>query len=278
MPMKTKVTEKNMMNVMGKINTFFKKDVKEDKGIVNKIVGFKNELTISGIQYDRPIYHRERLFTSYTGFCKIHHMRKEILEKKKEGKPSPFHKTDALLAICTPQSPDCIPICIGDTVEIVGTKMMVKTNTLGRYHTRTFLQMPVSVNEKADEIKIAVLNNLLWFCDDSIWNDIFEDDILTAIHINSEISHSLSNFVSQIDFANETGIKSLEIATANFDCYVPNDDVKFKFNVNIDAILKGDMDNAMYIELGSEIYKDTYCVVSAAMYTAEDFVTEEEDI
>ena len=129
----------------------FKKDVKEDKGLVNKIVGFKNELSISGIQYDRPIYQKERLFASYTGYCKIHHMRKEMLEKKKEGKPSPFHKTDALLAICTPQSPDCIPIYIGDTVEIAGTKMMVKTNIFGRYHTRTFLQMPVSASEKAAE-------------------------------------------------------------------------------------------------------------------------------
>lgn len=275
MPMKTRVTEKNMMNVMGKINTFFKKDVKEDKGLVNKVVGFKNELSISGIQYDRPIYQKERLFASYTGYCKIHHMRKEMLEKKKEGKPSSFHKTDALLAICTPQSPDCIPICIGDTVEIAGTKMLVKTNTFGRYYTRTFLQMPVSASEKAAEIKSAVLNNLLWFCDDSMWIDIFEgDDVSTVLHINSEISHALSNFVSGIDFENETGVKTLEMTTGDLDCYVPNDDVKFKFNVNIDAVLKGDMNNAMYIELGSEVYKDTYYVVAAAMYTADDFVTE----
>lgn len=242
--MKTKLNEKNAANVMGKVNTFFKKNVKEDLGIKKVEVGTRDILDDNGrLLCKFPIFENQQVFVSYSGRCDVHWLRKELLEKIKNGsRISRFDNTDCLLAISTPYDSDCVPISIGDTVEFKGNQLIVKHSYYkGSCSTRRFVQMDITPEELLNEKKNGLYSQLTWFCDDSMWWDMaMEEFDGMAIEINcirNEIYNAFSYFIDNLDLSklDETFRRTINMKDISEDHYVRNDDFSFDIIVDMKA-------------------------------------------
>lgn len=275
--MRTKITERNAANVMGKVNTFFKKDVKEDLGMKMVEVGREPVFDERGkLFWEKPIWEEQRVFVSYTGRCDVHWLRKEYLKKVKNGERIFTHdKTDCLLAISTPYDTDCLPISIGDTVELKGNQLIVKRCIMnGCYSIRRFVQTVVNSEERTAELKHGLYSHLTWFCDNSLWWDIAMEEFHgMACEINcidSEIHHAFGNLIEEIDLSQATGTfrKTISMKDIAEDHYVDNDDFEFDIIVDVDAI-KTDANKIFSIILdGKEV--DSYGVISKAFVRNDD--------
>lgn len=78
--MRTKITERNMYNVMGKVNTFFKKNVMQDLGEKERLAGHKNCEILGMENFEIPYYKTYHAYSAYPGTCHVHHLRKAILK------------------------------------------------------------------------------------------------------------------------------------------------------------------------------------------------------
>lgn len=123
--MMTKVTERNMGAVMGKINKFLSRPTKIYEGRKPVYIGTKLE---NSTYVD--IFRDEEIYTPFIGKCEEHWRRKEIRKKPVEyritGDEYTMHNT--LLAISDDYETNCIPIMAGFFVEITGDKMVIKQN------------------------------------------------------------------------------------------------------------------------------------------------------
>lgn len=245
--MRVKVSEKNAASVMGKINIFFRKEVKEDIGLKMVQVGSEDIFGERGrLLWKKPIWEEKNVFQSYTGRCYVHALREKYLEKMKNGeRVSNYDKTDCLLAISTPYNTDCIPISIGDVIELKGNQLVIKHSYLkGLYSTRKFIQLASTKEEKVDELKRGLFNHLTWFCDDSMWYDIaadeFEGMMIDVNCVNREIQHAFAHFIDEIDLSQASGTfrKTISMKDIAEDYYVRNDDFNFDIVVNLDAVDK----------------------------------------
>lgn len=271
--MKTKLNERNAANVMGKINTFLKKNVKEDHGIHERVVGWESDEEVDGSVWERPVYATERVLTAFEGACSVHHIRKEILKKKKNGEHLLSYEkgNTCLLAIYQNGNCDCIPLSVGDTVEITSTRMVLTRNILGNYSVRTFVQAECTEEEKDNAIKSGLMNHLQWFTDATCWIDLFEGtgvDSLDVIRANNELDSILCNFISSLDLSDQ-GIASFDVdLDEQEDMWTYNDGVKFTFFADLDAIRANDGD-FFWIEFNGEKQHDTYGVMYACFNTDE---------
>lgn len=123
--MMTKVTERNMGAVMGKINKFLSKPTKIYEGRKPVYIGTKLQ---DSTYVD--IFRDEEIYTPFIGKCEEHWRRKEIRKKPVEdritGEEYTMHHT--LLAICDDYETNCIPIMAGFSVEITGDRMVIRQN------------------------------------------------------------------------------------------------------------------------------------------------------
>lgn len=269
--MRTKINERNAANVMGKINNFFKGDVKEDLGIRDVQVGTNNIYDSYGyLLWERPVFEKQRVLVSYSGKCDVHYLRKEFLRKIKNNERI-FSRLGAecLLSISTPYDTDCIPLSIGDIVELKGNKLTVKHAYIpGCYSKRTFVKASISKGEKAAEIKRGLHKNLMWFCDDTMWAEIaaeeFRFNMLEVHAINREIERAFSDMIEKINFSNPSGhfSKVINMKEISNDIFVYNNDFSFEISINLDAVGK-DSNDIFNIELDGRNV-DTFGVICKA--------------
>lgn len=126
--MRTKINDRNWAVTMGRINTFFKKSVKEDCGI-GMVLNTEDYIydEESGEFNEVPKYTEQRIFKAYPGRCKKHFLYQNYLDKRKEGSCILVQeKNNTRIALSTAHSTSCVPISIGDIVELSSNKLVIK--------------------------------------------------------------------------------------------------------------------------------------------------------
>ena len=177
-----KVTEKNMMSVMGKINTFFRKNVVEDKGIKKIPVGEKT-CEVDGYKFPITIYEDGQLFLPFIGICTVHPCYKDGFR----------HVSNVLLSVADKYSNNCIPIYDGAKVELKGTMLRIQCMWPGcginpKY--TTFIQRDYSKEERIKHIARRLAST---YADNLFEADSFEG---SNKHCNTEWLSTIVRFVT----------------------------------------------------------------------------------
>lgn len=113
------------------------------------------------------------------------------------------------MSISTSYSGDCIPISVGDIVEIKGNQLTVRNSYfLGDYSYHRFIQKEYEAKEVEEVIKTGLCDTFVWFTDDSCWEDLVPSGLrhLNLTHLNNAIYQAMIDFVYEIDFMNTQGI------------------------------------------------------------------------
>lgn len=264
--MRVKLNEKNMYSVMGKINTFFKKDVKLDEGIKKSMNTKVLEEIYQGIYtHEDKLYDSVHVFSSYSGYCQEHWIRKEDRIQQKNGDYR-LHKDLAkklLLAISSKFYGDSIPLSIGDIVEFHGNRLDVISM---EFNNKSFIQMDVSQDELVNEMKHGISGQLLWFTDDSMWIDYFKGNVLDVISVERSISETLYNAINEIDFSKDELFKKVITTKEMDDCWRVPDDFEFTFIVDLAAFKDNSKkESFLSIEFRGEKCHDIYPLVDFIM-------------
>jgi len=199
--MEMKVTERNIGNVMGKINKFLSKPTRKYVGKKMVQVGYEN-IEIFGENVKQPVYEERDTYVPFVGLCEEHYLRKEARKKAKEERRwEDNHKLhNCLLSISDNYETNCIPIMAGFTVNITGDRMIIKENDIYHYvnlfgkvssHKEKdrssyvyFYHMPISEEELKDRQVHAMhcgMDYLFesYYCGGSFY-DYFDSDFMVS--------------------------------------------------------------------------------------------------
>ena len=292
--MKVRVTTRNAAAVMGKINTFLRKETKEYVGLRQHKVGVKEE-TFDGHTFKMPVWEERETYVPLMAKCEEHHVHKEIRKKIKKGEKL-FHDdmhqyNRVLLAISDKYRTNCIPILAGYEVSITGDKMTIKENDVvfeipefnGKVRRmknkekstyRTFYHMPFSEEEKQQKVKEGVsalfdLCNQIYYCVD-LYDMDYPDWIKSSIRsLHSDLSRSVCDILDADDF----DLTKDEIVE---NLYYDEDDCEskkeVKVHINLAAIRDG-IDHAgkeaFFFTCGDEVFDDLYPLVENGLLGEE---------
>ena len=295
-----KVTEKNMFTVMGHINAFFKKDTCRYIGIKNHQVGSKT-VTYEDFSYEQPIYEARKTYVPYIGSCQVHHIRKRIIKKQKNGEKlfmSDIDSKNVLLAICDKYSNCCIPIKEGFDVSIKGNMMVIKENdvysishsfsgkkTYFRMKEKStyeyFYHMPISDEERLEASRNGIYNmhevaDQGYFMEDfyDMHNEMYAD---AAREMHGDITRQLFNKFDKIDM----NCSEVDLKIYFYDSDFEGD--YFLTHINVEAIRNGldkCNENAYYFAYDGEKFYDLLALINYYYYKnfhQDDCCEEEED-
>lgn len=284
--MRVRVTTKNAAAVMGKINTFLRKETKEYVGLRQHKVGIKEE-SFGDETFKMPIYEERETFVPLMARCEEHHIHKEIREKIKKGERL-FHDdmhqyNRVLLAISDKYRTNCIPILAGYEVSITGDKMTIKENDVcyelvgfdgkvtrmknkDKSSYSTFYHMPFSEEERMSKIKEGVsamfdVCNQIYYCVD-LYDMDYPDWIKSSIRsLHSDLTRSVCDILDADDF---DLTKDEIIETLYYDADYCESKKEVKVHINLAAIRNG-IENAgkeaFFFTCGDEVFDDLYPLI-----------------
>lgn len=192
--MRTRVTERNMFAIMGKINKFLQKDTRRYVGIKTHKVGVRME-KFGNEEYPVPILEEKETYLPFIGGCHEHWIRRDIREKMKKGdrifKDDMRQYHEVLLAVYDCHEMECIPIKAGFTVEITGDRMTIRENDVvyknniagehvcirnkERSSYQNFYHMEIPEEEKREETRKSLYSTLSSVYDSVLMEDFYEE-------------------------------------------------------------------------------------------------------
>lgn len=283
-----KVTKANMATVMGNVNRFFRKNVKEYLGELNQEVGSK-VIDFQGEKILAPVYEKRPTYEPFIGECHVHPMRQRYLEKiKNHERVFPHEEQDAqrvLLAIHDKYSAYVIPIHEGFDISIKGNRMVIRENNVvvksefmgkvsylrmkERSTYRIFVQDEITPEEMDKHIRNGLMqtydvHDQMFDCLDLL-DHFGRDEYWTVSRAHQDIWHAFYDAVQSMDINEDNVVLTLH------DCL--SEDIFVHLNMKKLREKASGSDDDFYFMYNGEKHGDVFGILDEEFYKPH----EEED-